>query len=149
LLFLLFQISHDVYALDTRQIVEVLPLVNVKKIPQAPGAVSGLFIYHGVTMPLVDLSQLANGRESDRVMSTRVVVLRYMDPRGTERTLGLIIEKTRSTIRRSEEDFAESDVVGAAFLGRVTRDGDRLVQQIRVEHLLSGELLDQLFQART
>jgi chemotaxis-related protein WspB len=149
MLFLLFQIANDVYALDTRQIVEVLPLVNVKKIPQAPRAVSGLFTYHGVTMPLVDLSQLANDRESHRVMSTRIVVLRYLDPRGTERSLGLIVEKTRSTIRRSEEDFAETDVVGATFLGGVTRDGDRIVQRIRVEHLLSGDLVDQLFQART
>lgn len=149
MLFLLFQISHDFYALDTQHIVEVLPLVNVKKIPHAPGAVTGLFIYRGVTMPLLDLSQLANGKKSDRVMSTRVVVLRYTDPRGTERTLALIVEKTRSTIRRSEEDFAEATVVGAAFLGGVTHEGDKLVQRIRVEHLISGELLDQLFQGGT
>src|SRR6476619_7147607 len=101
MLFLLFQIANDVYALDTRQIVEVLPLVNAKKVPQAPRAVTGLFTYHGVTMPLVDLNQLAGDRESHRVMSTRIVVLRYLDLRGTERMLGLIVEKTRSTLRRS------------------------------------------------
>jgi chemotaxis-related protein WspB len=149
MLFLLFQIANDVYALDTRQIVEVLPLVNVKRIPQAPKAVSGLFTYHGTTIPLVDLSQLVSDIESHRVMSTRIVVLRYSDPRGRERTLGLIIEKTRSTLRRSETDFEETDVAGAAFLGGVTRDGDRIVQRVFVEHLLSSELVDQLFQALT
>lgn len=146
MLFLLFQIADDIYALDTQQIVEVLPLVDVKKIPRAPSAVSGLFTYHGVTIPLVDLSVLANDTESQRIMSTRIVVVRYVDPRGRAHFLGLIVEKTRATLRRSEEDFEESEVIGAAFLGGVTRDGDRIVQRIRVEHLLSGDLVDQLFQ---
>ena len=161
MLFLIFQIANDLYALDTREIVEVLPLVNVKEIPQAPRAVSGLFDYHGVTVPLVDLSELAHGTPSRRMMSTRIVLLRYAHSgrgdqlhlryagsSGDRQLLGLIVERARATLRRSEEDFTESNVAGASFLGRVTRDGDAIIQLISVEHLLPGEVREQLFQSQ-
>jgi chemotaxis-related protein WspB len=160
MLFLLFQIANDIYALDTRDIVEVLPLVNVKEIPQAPEGVAGLFDYHGAAVPLVDLRLLADGTPSRRMMSTRIVllrysgsegeqlVLRYAADSGAEQLLGLIVEKARATLRRAEEDFAEPNVAGASFLGGVTRDGDNIVQRISVQHLLPGEVREQLFQDR-
>jgi chemotaxis-related protein WspB len=161
MLFLLFQLANDLYALDTREIVEVLPLVNVKEIPQAPRAVCGLFDYHGATVPLVDLSELAHGTPSRRMMSTRIALLRYPGRSGGEQLrlqypgtssgeqlLGLIVERARATLRRSEEDFSESDVAGASFLGRVTREGDAIIQRISVEHLLPPVIREQLFQSR-
>ena len=36
MLFILFQLGQDCYALDAAQVAEVLPLVLVKKIPRAP-----------------------------------------------------------------------------------------------------------------
>jgi chemotaxis-related protein WspB len=42
-LFLLFELGNDRYALDVRQIAEVLPLLGVKEIPKAPKAMTGLF----------------------------------------------------------------------------------------------------------
>ena len=37
MLFLIFELGKDRYALDVRQIAEVMPLVGVKQIPKAPG----------------------------------------------------------------------------------------------------------------
>ena len=70
------------------------------------------------------------------MMSTRIVLLRYLgsgsdqlllryaQSGGNARLLGLIVERARATMRRSEEDFEQSNVAGASFLGPVTRDGD-------------------------
>jgi chemotaxis-related protein WspB len=41
-LFFLFQLGEDRYALDALQIAEILPLVGVKRIPQAPTGVAGV-----------------------------------------------------------------------------------------------------------
>jgi chemotaxis signal transduction protein len=43
MLFLLFQMGKDHYALDAGQVAEVLPLVSIKQIPQAPMGVAGAF----------------------------------------------------------------------------------------------------------
>ena len=47
MLFLLFELGTDRYALDARQIAEVLPLVAITQFPQMSPAVSGVFNYRG------------------------------------------------------------------------------------------------------
>ena len=79
MLFLLFELGNDRYALDVRQIAEVLPLVAVKQIPRAPQAMTGLFNYRGAPVPVIDLSQLTLGRPSARRLSTRIVLVHYPD----------------------------------------------------------------------
>ena len=42
MLFLLFELGKDRYALDVRQIAAVLPLVGIKQIPKAPQAMNNM-----------------------------------------------------------------------------------------------------------
>jgi len=70
MLFLQFQLGHDRYALDVSQVVEVLPLINVKRIPNAPAGVAGVINYRGSPVPLVDLSMLMMGQPAKARMST-------------------------------------------------------------------------------
>src|ERR1700720_4708891 len=58
MLFLLFQIREEWYALDVTQVIGVLPVVKFKPILQAPPGLVGLFNYHGTPVPLLDLSEL-------------------------------------------------------------------------------------------
>ena len=64
MLFLVFQLGKDRYAIEAHQVIEVLHLVNVKQIPQAPAGVAGVFDYHGASVPLIDLAELALGKPS-------------------------------------------------------------------------------------
>ena len=66
MLFLLFELGQDRYALDVRQVAEVLPLVEFKRIPQAPPFVAGLLNYRGDPVPVIDLSQLTLSRPAER-----------------------------------------------------------------------------------
>jgi chemotaxis-related protein WspB len=147
MLFLVFALGHDRYALDVRQIEEVLPLVEVKQIPRAPQAISGLFAYRGALVPVIDLSQLALGRPAARRLSTRLVLVHYPDESGRTRLLGLIAEKATQAARYDTADFAASGVTnpGAAYLGPVARDGQGLLQRIDVKTLLPQSLRDVLF----
>src|SRR5438477_132510 len=77
MLFLVFQLGTDRYAIEAHQVIEVLHLVNLKHIPQAPSGVAGIFDYHGASVPLIDLAELAVGEPSRRWMSTRIIVVNY------------------------------------------------------------------------
>ena len=142
MLFLKFRIGSESYALDTAQIVEVLPLLEITRIPQAPVGVAGLINYRGRPVPVVDLSELALGRPAQRHISTRLVLVRH-----GERLLGLIAEQATETMRRGPEDFADSGIAsdGAPYLGPVTQDGGRLVRWIEVQRLLPAAVSGALF----
>ena len=147
MLFLQFQLGKDRYALDSSQVVEVLPLLGIKQIPQAPAGVAGAFNYRGKPVPVIDLSELALGRPARPHMSTRIIIVRYPDGNGTLHQLGLIAEKATETVRRDPADFADSGVVndGAPYLGPVATDPNGLVQRIEVTQLLPAAVRDVLF----
>ncbi len=148
MLFLLFHLDRDRYAIDVRQVAEVLPLIGVKQIPQAPAAVRGAINYRGLSVPLIDLSQLALGRPAPPKLTTRIVLVQYPDGSGQSRLLGLLAEQVTKTMSRAAADFKDSGVTvpDAPYLGRVASDAHGLVQWIKVEQLLPSELRDLLFQ---
>jgi chemotaxis-related protein WspB len=148
-LFLLFELGKDRYALDVRQIAEVLPLVAITHIPQAPRAVAGVFNYRGAPVPVIDLSELTLGRPAERRLSTRLVLVHYPDAGGGTRLLGLIAERATQTIRRETTDFVASGVTseGAPYLGPVASDARGLLQWIDVRALLPPAVRDVLFKS--
>jgi chemotaxis-related protein WspB len=147
MLFLIFELGKDRYALDVRQIAEIMPLVGVKQIPRAPPAIKGLFNYRGAPVPIVDLSQLTLGRPSARRLSTRIVLVHYPDETGRTHLLGLIAERATQTARHEPAEFVKSGVTnaGAAYLGPVVTDARGLLQWIDVRTLLPPSFRELLF----
>lgn len=144
-LFLLFRLGEDRYALDVHEVVEVLPLRQLKQIPEAPAWVAGLFNYRGVPVPVLDLSVQAVGRPARARTSTRLVLVHYRPGQ----CLGLILEQATDTLRCAAEEFREYglDNGEARYLGPVRQDANGLVQWIRVAELLPDALRERLFPA--
>jgi chemotaxis-related protein WspB len=147
MLFLLFELGQDRYALRADCIVEVLPLVAVRKIPQAPAGVAGVFNYCGAPVPVIDLSELVLGRRARIRLSTRIVLVHYADEGEKPHLLGLIAENATETLRRELSDFSESGITNdeAPYLGPVTSDARGLIQWIEVNSLLSASVRELLF----
>jgi chemotaxis-related protein WspB len=143
MLFIVFQLGDDRYALNGRELVEVLPLMTVKRLPHAPAGIAGMLDYHGVPLPVVDLSSLALGRPAADRISTRILIAEGRDGR----RLALIAERANEMLTREPADFNDSGVTisDAPYLGPVTRDARGIVQWITPERLLSPEVRDALF----
>jgi chemotaxis-related protein WspB len=150
MLFLVFQLGTDRYALQAAQVVEVLPLVNSKHVPRAPVGVTGVFDYHGTPVPLIDLTELAQGKPSRKWMSTRIILVNYRDKSGRVHLVGLLAEHATETMHRSEEEFADSGiaVADAPFLGSVLTDAAGIIQQIDIQNVLSESVGKHLFSER-
>jgi chemotaxis-related protein WspB len=82
MLLLLFEIAKGRYALDVTQVIEIVPLVNLKKITTAPAYVAGLMNYRGLGTPVIDLNQLVNGIPYENSLSTRIIITSGRGPAG-------------------------------------------------------------------
>jgi chemotaxis-related protein WspB len=147
MLFLIFELGADRYALDAASIVEVLPVVRIKTMPHAPPGVIGVFNHHGAPVPAIDLSELTLGRRAASLFSTRLIVVSYRDRQGGLRRLGLIAERATDTMRREAADFVASGIVNgrAPYLGPVATDSRGVLQRIDVETLLPATVQEVLF----
>lgn len=148
MLFITFQIGEDHYALDIRRVVEVLPLVKIKAIPQTVRGVAGVFNFHGKSVPVVDLTEVALGRPSQARMSTRIIVVSYPGRNGENRVVGLKAEHVTDTLRRNAEEFIDPGVKpnDAAYLGPVTLQAAQIIQQVDITQLLPDAVFVQLSQ---
>ncbi len=147
MMFLLFQLGGDRYALEGARVLEALPLVELRQIPQAPAGVAGLFDYHGQPVPAIDLSELTLGKPTRECLSTRILLINYPDEHGRLHPLGLIVEHATEVIRRERADFTEPGLKlsAAPFLGPVLMDGQGVIQLLHAGRLLPDRIRDALF----
>ncbi len=147
-LFLLFRIGSERYALRATEVAEVLPRVALKPIARAPQWVAGVFAYRGAVVPVIDLSALTFGQPAEARTSTRLVLVNYRpDDAESAQWLGLILEQATDTLRCHPEDFQPYglDNREAPYLGPVREDAHGLVQWVRVHDLLDESVRALLF----
>jgi len=141
-LFLLFQLGKDRYALEARRVVEVLPFLDLKRVPQAPRGFAGIFNYRGRPVAAIDLCELTLGQLAADRLSTRIVVVQFPDRQGQQRLVGLVAERATETLRRDPKDFVDPGVrvPAAPYLGPVLMDDRGTIQLIYEEHLMSDQV---------
>lgn len=133
MLFLVFQLGDEGYALAADRIVEILPLLDLKSIRGAHPEIAGSVSYRGRYLPVVDLAQLELGRPAAARIGTRIIVAE-LSHEGRTALLGLILESATETLRCAPEAF------------RPFAEGPRgLVQRLDPDTLLPPRLRDALF----
>lgn len=146
MLFLIFYLGEQRYALAAQEVVEVVPVVDVKRIPQAPGYVAGLCNYRGAPVPVVDLCSLVEKRAANNYMSTRVIMVHVRLSDGNERLLGLIAERATEMATLDNKDFVDSGVAGdGSACRRVAIDTDGMIHRVELDGLLPEAVRDVIF----
>ncbi len=147
MLFVLFHLGKERYALEAARVVEVVPLLALKRFPQSPRGVAGMFVYRGRPVPALDLCELTVGRPALEHLSTRIILINHGSAPGVEQLVGLIAERVTETLRREEKEFLDPGVqlASAPFLGPVLMDAKGVVQIISPEKLLHQGVRELLF----
>src|SRR5215467_4561864 len=139
MLFLIFQLGKDRYAVEANRVQEVLPLLEIKRLPQAPKGVAGIFNLRGRPVPAIDLSELTFGAPARERLTTRIIVVHHTDAKGQQHPLGLIAEYVTQTLRKERQDFVDPGVTIAAapYLGPVVMDAQGPIQWLNTKSLVS------------
>lgn len=143
---LIFHIGVDRYGLRLRDVVRVLPLLELKHLPLAPDAVAGLMDFHGQSVPVIDLCRASGMASGADHFDTRIIVVDYHAPEGAAHLLGLRAERVLGVQDVAEAQLTSSGVQAAPFLGPVASDPAGMLQLVELEQLLPASLRAMLFQ---
>ena len=148
MLLLSFHIGTERYALPAIDIVEILPLATLKNIPRAPDFIIGLLNYRGTTSPIIDICKIIEQRSCNKVLSSRIIMLKYLDTNNTHHTIGITAEKVTETLQVEQSDFQTSGVIvkDAPFLGPIINKDNEMIQFIETKNLLPDDVQSILFQ---
>lgn len=148
---LLFYVRDNQYALDTSHIIEIVPKVKLRKIPHTFEFVAGIFNFHNVIVPVIDLCSLFHSESCFQCFGTRIILVNYPGAKKNSTfTLGLIAERVIETRTVAEADLISSsiNVKEAPYLGKIIpnlRDKQETIQIIQLDKLLTKSMEKSLF----
>jgi len=145
MLFVLFQVGPERCALEAQRVVEIIPLVALKKSPHSPTGVAGIFLYRGRPVPALDLCELSLGRPAADHFSTRIIIVNYLDRNRAEHLVGIIAERVTETLEQDQKQLAPKTAANTPFLGPVLTDAHGVIQLLSPEQLVQDSLPGQLF----
>ncbi len=144
MLLLTFTVSDEPYGVDVADVIEVVPRVELRAVPHAPGFVAGLLSYRGKVVPVVDLGLLLGSSPSANRLSTRIILVKMSGAgqnRGEEhpQLAGLIAEHVidLTTIDPAQVERAPVQLPRAPYLATVARLDQGFVPMIAVDRLAS------------
>ena len=146
MLLLLLETSDGRYALDSKYIVEIIPLLKTKKIPAAPAFVKGMINYHGAPVPIFDFCAIESGDSSKTFYSTRIILVNYpLD--GEEKLVGVIAERVTDVIKCSKSDIRSSGILldKSSLAGTDDSGQEELVQLFDIKKMIPEDVLRELY----
>ncbi len=146
MLCLTFEISENRYAVDAKEVVEIIPPVNLFPMPKSPAYFAGRFNYRGKIVPVIDLRDLLMGFSTKRLLSTRILVVNYMVD-SEPHILGLLCEKVMDIIRIKPDELQSPGYITeeASYLGKLINLRTGIVQLVSINDLLPAFVKKNLF----
>jgi chemotaxis-related protein WspB len=138
MLVVIFRVSETRYAIPCRRIIEVIPLVTLRPVTQAPAWISGSFVFRGALTPVIDLCQLIGGYPCPLRLSSRVILTDCAQPNGHDIKVGLLAEHVTEARHVSEKPLAGESLGSTPYLGEVVQEEEDLLQMLHADRILLG-----------
>ena len=148
MLLLLFEIENGRYALDINKIVEIAPLVKLKKIPVAPEFVAGLMNYRGEGVPIIDLGVMIDNVPANNKFSTRIIIVRNPFQGQQDKFIGLIASNVTETIKTDLTKPPSTGVLmdRSLYKGEEAPDTEDMIQWFDLKKMLPEKEINALFE---
>lgn len=151
-LYILCALGTQQFAVEGRQLREILSWQPLRPLPLAPPFVAGVLTCRGQMLPVLDLGLLLYRQPVRHCLSSRILVTTYTGTQG-EITLGLLAERVTDAIRRSPACFqpntwraAQPPGLAIAALLEDAEYGPLCLLDLR--KIVAPEAAEQLWQAR-
>ncbi|MCF8239944.1 MAG: chemotaxis protein CheW [Melioribacteraceae bacterium] len=143
---LLFELEKHFFALDSKEVIEIIPLLKLTSIPKAPGYVKGVFNYRGTAVPVIDLSSLIENTDTPNILSSRIILVNYKF-KNDKKILGIISRRVVEILKVDDNliDEVQLNNEESKFLSKVIKFEKRMVHIVEVTNLLNENVKNLLF----
>lgn len=143
-LYLTLRMDEEVFAIDVRQVREVLDLSPITKVPRAPEFMRGVINLRGSVVPVVDLKMKLGLPKTDATVDTRIVVMEItLD--GEITVLGALADAVHEVLELEPAQIEAPPKFGARwrseFIRGIGKHRDRFVIIVDIDRIFSSDEL--------
>ncbi len=138
-----FSVAKEEFCVDILKVQEIIRMMEITKIPNAPEFVEGVINLRGKVIPIVDFGKRCNlyGASQGEESHKRIVVASV-----GERTVGLVVDRVSQVIKLDEEQISSTpDVVkgsNSEFISGVGKSGEKLLILLDLDRLFRQDELE-------
>lgn len=138
--YLTFVLAEEDYGLEILKVREIMGMLAITSVPQAPHYVKGVVNIRGKVIPIVDLRGKFGMPEAERTEETCIIVVYVGD---TE--VGIVVDHVNEVMDIAEEDIEDSPAFAGGgdsqtILG-MSKAGDRVTILLDLDRVLGGAML--------
>lgn len=135
----IFSLGDEEFAIDIKDIDEIIRYEGITQIPKAPKFVKGIINLRGEVIPIVSLQERLKFKES-LSEDTKILVSRI---RGMK--LGFLVDNVNEVSEISLEFVTKTDDSNKTFSDIIILDnGDRMVLKISIDEIFNSENIDKI-----
>jgi purine-binding chemotaxis protein CheW len=129
-----FTLDAQLYALPLASVQQVLRMVEVTPLPNAPEVVLGVIDVHGNIIPVMSMRKRFGRPEPEASLSGQLIVAQT-----DTRCVALVVTSVTGVIERTVQDFTETEkiVPGAQYVEGISKLDDGIVFIHNVDRFLS------------
>ncbi len=138
-----FKIAEEEFGVDILKVQEIIRMMPITKVPNAPSFVEGVINLRGKVIPVIDMRKRFGLPESERDSNTRIEV---MDLQG--QVVGFVVDAVSEVLRIKESTVEPPPAVvagiGSEYMKGVGKLEDRLLILLDLDKLLNQQELNSL-----
>lgn len=133
-----FKIGEEEFGVDILSVETIIRMMEITKIPKAPGFVEGVINLRGMIIPIIDFRKRFNMQSRDEGKDTRIIVTNV-----NNKQMGFIVDSVSEVIRLPVSAIEPPPPIvsgiEAEYIDGVGKLDDRLLILINIEKLFSEE----------
>ncbi|MDI3518025.1 MAG: purine-binding chemotaxis protein CheW [Caldanaerobacter sp.] len=131
-----FKLNNEDFCVDINQVVEIIRLQTIIKVPDAPSFVEGITNLRGTVIPIIDLKKRFNLPLSEKNENNRIIVVNV-----TERPVGFIVDSVTEVLRVEDSTIQEApDIIkgiGREYITSIINLNGRLIINLDLHKILT------------
>ena len=136
MLMLILSVGKERYAMECKYVLQVLQNADLMPVTQFSQEVLGLLNYHGVPVPIIDLTYLLSSSYSKDFLASRIILCK--NPSDSS-LVGFVAEEVTQAMNFEESNFAASNqsLQKFPFLGGMMTREDGIITLIYTDQLVN------------
>jgi len=149
--YLTFRLNQEVFAVEVFRVREVLDVVNITRVPNAPSYMRGMINVRGSVVPVMDTRQKFGMGEVEATLDTRIIILEVKDLSGDIIVMGALADSVHEVTELNADDVESAPRLGTSwntdFIAGIAKRNDQFIVILDIDYVFTSTELTALSDA--
>jgi purine-binding chemotaxis protein CheW len=143
--YLTFRLNQEVFAVEVFRVREVLDIVNITPLPNAPSYMRGMINVRGNLVPVVDTRHKFGMGPVERTTDARIIILEIEDSEGETIAVGALADGVHEVTELNAADVEAAPRIGTSwntnFIQGIGKRHDQLIVILDIDRVFTSSEL--------